>query len=108
MCSDLLQHDLRLHTRFPAIPSSRTSAHFFLHCSPGCEAWSLLLAGLASEEALLDWPALALRCGRPEAAVAAAQRAAAALPQVPALQQQLLVLQAQRCTMQVPPSCMAN
>ena len=63
----------------------------------------MLLAGLASEEALLDWPALALRCGRPEAAVAAAQRAAAALPQVPALQQQLLVLQAQRCTMQVPP-----
>jgi hypothetical protein len=63
----------------------------------------LVLPGLASEEALLDWPALALRCGRPVVAVAAAQRAAAAMSQVPALQQQLLVLQAQRCTMQVLP-----
>jgi hypothetical protein len=61
-------------------------------------------AGLASEDALLDWPALALRCGRPEAALAAAGRAAAAMPRSAALHQQLLVLQAQQCTMQVPPS----
>ena len=63
------------------------------------------MTGLASEEVLLDWPMLALRCGRPEAALAAAQRAAAAMPQAPALQQQLLVLQAQHCTMQVRPPC---
>lgn len=60
-------------------------------------------SGCASEEALLSWPALALRCGRPEVALAAAQRAAAAMPQSPRLQQQLLVLQAQHCVMQVNP-----
>lgn len=106
-CSPLLQQGLQLHrtATIGVVSGDGIDGQCMwtsLHDKPVCDTCLPLLSGLASEEALLDWPVLALRCGRPEAAVAAAQRAAAAMPQAPALQQQLLLLQAQRCTMQVP------
>lgn len=73
-----------------------------MHCRETPCSEGLLHTGCASEEALLSWPALALRCGRLDAALAAAQRAAAAMPNSPRVQRQALVLQAQHCTMQVP------
>lgn len=62
---------------------------------------SLIITGCASLDALLAWPVLALRCGWPEAALAAAQQAAAAKPASAPVQRQALVVQAQQLTLQV-------
>ena len=57
-------------------------------------------AGAASETALLAWPQLALRCGKPAAALAAAAAAAAAAPRSAAIWRQLLLLRAQQAAAQ--------
>jgi len=49
----------------------------------------------------LAWPLLALRCGQPEAALAAAKQAAVAASASLAIQRQALVLQAQQLELQV-------
>lgn len=59
-------------------------------------------AGLASEEMLLDWAALHMGQGRPEAAAAATVQGCQLLPASCALWQRRLALLAQSAATQVP------
>ena len=55
------------------------------------------MAGLASERALLDWPRVALRCGRVKEVLRAAEAGVAALPRSAPLWRQFVALQTQAC-----------
>lgn len=64
-----------------------------------CEAAAV--AERASEALLLAWPRLALRFGRPKAALAAAAKAAALMPSSSGLWRQRLVLETEHASFQV-------
>lgn len=72
-----------------------------LHCILLDRGILVRVAGLASEEMLLDWAALHMGQGRPEAAAAATMQGCQLLPASCALWQRRLALLAQSAATQV-------